>query len=231
MTLEWVCKGYVMDDKEKIDNEKFHQQLEEIANTWLKEFNLKNIEDDYIPNIPKEVKNYIGGKDMKITHGNFIKLLLKKRESMIKYIKPTIENPNLVLDNGRGILFIKQFINNQNKINNNKQKTQKDHYFVSISKSYDGEWIFSSHSRRQLEFLQKKIKKSKIIIDKGFERSEVASACDILKSGGEVSMPSHLQIKYTANQDFGTNPNKSVSQNKPKSQGKNQKDDFGMGGI
>lgn len=40
----------------------------------------------------------------------------------------------------------------------------------------------------------------------GFEGSEVAGACDILQSGGEVSKPSHLQIKYTANQDFGTNP-------------------------
>lgn len=50
-----------------------------------------------------------------------------------------------------------------------------------------------------LEFLQKKIKKSKIIIDKGFERSEVADAYGMLK-GGEVSMPPHLQIKYTANQ-------------------------------
>ncbi len=40
----------------------------------------------------------------------------------------------------------------------------------------------------------------------GFEGSEVANACDILQSGGEVSKPSHLQIEYTANQDFGTNP-------------------------
>lgn len=39
----------------------------------------------------------------------------------------------------------------------------------------------------------------------GFERSEVASACDMLELGGAVSKPSHLQIKYTANQDFGTN--------------------------
>lgn len=225
-----------MDDKEKIDNEKFHQQLEEIANTWLKEFNLKNIEDDYIPNIPKEVKDYIGGKDMKITHGNFIKLLLRKRESMIKYIKPTIENPNYAVDDGDGIVFIKEFFVKSNdkadnsKINNDKnnsKKEQKNRYFMSVSKSYDGEWIFSSHSRRELEFLQNKIKKSKIIIDKGFERSEVADACSILK-GGEVSMPPHLQIKYTANQDFGTNPNKSISQNKPKSQGKTPKDDFGI---
>ena len=39
----------------------------------------------------------------------------------------------------------------------------------------------------------------------GFECSEVASACDMLELGGAVSKPSHLQIKYTANQDFGTN--------------------------
>ena len=46
----------------------------------------------------------------------------------------------------------------------------------------------------------------------GFERSEVAGASDILESGGEVSKPSDLQIKYTANQDFGKNPNAIVTQ-------------------
>ncbi len=50
----------------------------------------------------------------------------------------------------------------------------------------------------------------------GFQCSEVAGACDILESGGEVSKPSHLQIKYTANQDFGKNPNIIVSQNSQK---------------
>lgn len=99
---------------------------------------------------------------------------------------------------------------------------------MSVAKTFDGEWIFTSHTRREFEFLKDKISKSKIIINKGFERSEVAGACDILKSGGEVSKPSHLQIKYTANQDFGTNPNKSVSQNESKSQIK-KSNDFGMG--
>ena len=68
--------------------------------------------------------------------------------------------------------------------------------------------IFITYKTR-IWIFKNKIKKSKIIIDKGFERSEVSDACGILKSGGEVLCPPpHLQIKYTANQDFGANPNK-----------------------
>lgn len=52
-----------------------------------------------------------------------------------------------------------------------------------------------------------------LINNKGFQCSEVAGACDILESGGEVSKPSHLQIKYTANQDFGKNPENIIPQN------------------
>lgn len=198
-----------------MDNKEFHQRLNELKDIWLKEFNLKSIEDDYIPNIPKAVKDYIGGKSMKITQGNFIKLLLRNRESMFECIKPTIENPNVALDDGKGIVFIKEFVDKD-----------KNRYFMSVAKTFDGEWIFTSHTRREFEFLKDKINKSKIIINKGFEHSEVAGACDILKSGGEVSKPSHLQIKYTANQDFGTNPNKNISQNKSKSQAQEKSNDF-----
>lgn len=57
-------------------------------------------------------------------------------------------------------------------------------------------------------------------LNTGFERSEVAGACDILESGGEVSKPSHLQIKYTANQDFGTNPSDNFTKESNQSQSK-----------
>ena len=183
------------------EEEIFHQKFNEIVNVWLKEFGLKNLEDDYIPNIPREVKDYIGNKDMKITQGNLMKLIQKEREHFIPFIKSTVEKPNIVLDDGEGILFIKEFMDKD-----------KNYYFMSISKNYDGEWVFSSHTKREINNIRNKIKNSKTIYT-GFERSEVAGACDILKSGGEVSKPSHLQIKYTANQDFGTNPNKSITQN------------------
>ena len=52
-----------------------------------------------------------------------------------------------------------------------------------------------------------------LINNKGFQCSEVAGASDILESGGEVSKPSDLQIKYTADQDFGKNPKDVILQN------------------
>ncbi|QBL12728.1 hypothetical protein A0073_09870, partial (plasmid) [Campylobacter helveticus] len=93
-----------MNDKE------FHKHLNELKDLWLKSFNLTSLEQDYIPKLPKEVKEYIGDLDMKLTQGSFIKLLLKNREAMIAFIKPTIESPNCVLDNGIGILFVKEFV-------------------------------------------------------------------------------------------------------------------------
>ena len=48
--------------------------------------------------------------------------------------------------------------------------------------------IFITYKTR-IWIFKNKIKKSKIIIDKGFERSEVSDACGILKSGGEVLCP------------------------------------------
>lgn len=50
--------------------------------------------------------------------------------------------------------------------------------------------IFITYKTR-IWIFKNKIKKSKIIIDKGFERSEVSDACGILKSGGEVLCPPH----------------------------------------
>mgnify|MGYP004544184563 CR=1 FL=1 len=56
---------------------------------------------------------------------------------MIKYIKPTIENPNYAVDDGNGIVFIKEFfVKSNDKADNNKE--QKNRYFMSVSKSYDG---------------------------------------------------------------------------------------------
>ena len=99
-------------------------------------------------------------------------------------------------------MFIKEFVD-----------TDKNRYFMSVAKNYDGEWVFSSHTKREFNNIKNKVLNSKIIYNAGFQRSEVAGACDILESGGEVSKPSHLQIKYTANQDFGKNPENIIPQN------------------
>ncbi|WP_236033274.1 PBECR2 nuclease fold domain-containing protein [Helicobacter turcicus] len=149
-----------------------------------------------------EVKEYLKS-DIHLKIGSLLKIIKKDRIDIIDKIKPTLEEPNFVLDDNKGILFIKEFID-----------IDKNRYFMSVAKNYDGEWICSSHTKREFNNIKNKIQNSKIIYNKGFQGSEVASACDILESGGEVSKPSHLQIKYTANQDFGKNPSEIISQSK-----------------
>ncbi|WP_276950744.1 PBECR2 nuclease fold domain-containing protein [Helicobacter rodentium] len=175
--------------------------LKKIQGIWCETFGIKDLNEDFIPHLKDEVKEYLQS-DIHLKIGSLLKLIQKDRLSFIDKIKPTIEEPNLVLDNHQGILFIKEFID-----------IDKNRYFMSVAKNYDGEWIFASHTKREFKNIQNEIERSKVIYNKGFQCSEVAGACDILESGGEVSKPSHLQIKYTANQDFGRNPENIIPQN------------------
>ena len=143
--------------------------LKKIQGIWFKDLN-----EDFIPHLKDELKI-----------GSLLKLIQKDRLDFIDKIKPTIEEPNVVLDDSQGILFIKEFVD-----------TDKNRYFMSVAKNYDGEWVFSSHTKREFNNIKNKVLNSKIIYNAGFQRSEVAGACDILESGGEVSKPSHLQIKH-----------------------------------
>ena len=183
-----------------MSEQEFCKVLEELQKIWCKTFGLKSFNEDFIPTLKKEIKEYLGN-DISLKIGSLLKIIQKNRLDIIDKIKPTLEEPNIVLDDSQGILFIKEFIDKD-----------KNRYFMSVAKNYNGEWICASHTKRSLNNIQNKIKISKIIYDKGFERSEVAGVSDILESGGEVSKPSDLQIKYTANQDFGTNPNTIIPQ-------------------
>lgn len=187
-----------MNDENKIKSLNIQFALNQIQKIWCETFGLSDLNEDFIPHLQEEVKAYVGS-NIHLKIGSLLKLIQKDRLDFIDKIKPTLEEPNIVLDNNQGILFIKEFIDKN-----------KNRYFMTVAKNYDGEWICTSHTRRELNNIKNEIKRSKIIYNKGFERSEVAGACDILESGGEVSKPSHLQIKYTTNQDFGTNPNATI---------------------
>ncbi|RAX55751.1 hypothetical protein CCZ01_09905, partial [Helicobacter monodelphidis] len=157
---------------------------------WMNIFNLKNIDEPFIPHIPNEVKEYVG-KDLLLTKNSLIKLIANKREKHIPLIKETLEAPERVLDDGIGILFIKSFVD-----------TKKNRFFMSVAKKYNGDWFFSSHVERTKNNIRNKLNSSKTIYEDA-KRGEVAGASDILRTGGEVSKPSDLQIEYTADQDFG----------------------------
>ncbi|WP_267891303.1 PBECR2 nuclease fold domain-containing protein, partial [Helicobacter bizzozeronii] len=108
---------------------------------WLKAFNLESLDQPFIPKFSQEVQQalepVLKGEQIKLTKGSLVKLEKRQREEFLPLIRPTLEEPNAVLDNGRGILFIKEFID-----------PDKNRYFMSVAKNYDGEWVFSSHIRK-----------------------------------------------------------------------------------
>ena len=171
---------------------------QELKEAWIKEFDLKSIDDTFVPSFKPEVKEALEkagiSDDFHLKIGSLIKLNNRQRQEFLPYIKPTIQEPNIILNDG-GILFIKEFIGED-----------KNRYFMSVAKDYNGEWIFSTHTRKELKDIQKEVKKSKIFYNKGFKGEEVAGASDILESGGTTTKPSDLQIEYPANHSSGINP-------------------------
>lgn len=191
--------------EQKKDLPKISKDLQE---QWIKEFNLKSIDEAFTPSFKPEVKEALEKagitEDLHLKIGSLIKLNNRQRQEFLPYIKPTIQEPNLVLDNGRGILFIKEFTGED-----------KSRYFMSVAKDYNGEWIFSTHTRKELKDIQKEVKKSKIFYNKGFKGEEVAGASDILEPGGTTTKPSDLQIEYPANHSSGINPKEHSSTKEP----------------
>ena len=128
--------------------------LKKIQGIWCETFGIKDLNEDFIPHLKDEVKEYLQS-DIHLKIGSLLKLIQKDRLSFIDKIKPTIEEPNLVLDNHQGILFIKEFID-----------IDKNRYFMSVAKNYDGEWIFASHTKREFKNIQNEIERSKVIYNK-----------------------------------------------------------------
>ncbi|WP_180675176.1 PBECR2 nuclease fold domain-containing protein, partial [Helicobacter sp. 11S02629-2] len=104
------------------------------ANTvkeWMESLGLKNLEDEFVPKVPRVVQEYLGG-DIKLTLGSFRKLVANNRTSKINEIRPTLEAPDIVLrDKDDAIIFA--------KILDDKL------YFTSVVKNYEGEYIVSSN--------------------------------------------------------------------------------------
>ncbi len=218
--LKQNAKGdYLITD----ESGKKHLIKADIANKWLEAFNLKSLDESFVPNFSDEVKELLaqnGVNEIKLTKGSLIKLSKRDREEFIPFIKETLEDRDLILDNGKGILFIKEFVD-----------SDKNRYFMSVAKDFNGEWVFASHTRREFKNIQNEINKSKILYKKEFKGREVASASDILESGGTTIKPSLLQIEYPANHSSGINSNQIIPQKNNQSQALDMNDDSALNAI
>lgn len=156
---EGVIKGdnFFMDKADPKDNSlrfigkngKEYTINKDVRNEWMKTFNLKNIDDEYIPNIPKEAKIALKDREIKLTKGSLLKLIEKDRIKYIPHIKETLESPQAILKDKDDFIFIKN-IDNQT-------------YFTSIGKDYETHLTIISNSPKKQNNIRNKMKNAEVV--------------------------------------------------------------------
>ncbi|HEB9273228.1 hypothetical protein AJ934_08690 [Campylobacter sp. BCW_6875] len=156
---EGVIKGdnFFMDKSDPKDNSlrfigkngKEYTINKDVRNEWMKTFNLKNIDDEYIPNIPKEAKIALKDREIKLTKGSLLKLIEKDRIKYIPHIKETLESPQAILKDKDDFIFIKN-IDNQT-------------YFTSIGKDYETHLTIISNSPKKQNNIKNKMKNAEVV--------------------------------------------------------------------
>ncbi|EDO9551780.1 hypothetical protein GWQ68_07630 [Campylobacter coli] len=156
---EGVIKGdnFFMDKADPKDNSlrfigkngKEYTINKDVRNEWMKTFNLKNIDDEYIPNIPKEVKMALKDREIKLTKGSLLKLIEKDRIKYIPHIKETLESPQAILKDKDDFIFIKN-IDNQT-------------YFTSIGKDYETHLTIISNLPKKQNNIKNKMKNAEVV--------------------------------------------------------------------
>ncbi|ELB7667939.1 hypothetical protein RH749_001804, partial [Campylobacter upsaliensis] len=127
---------------------KEHTLTKETQKAWLEAFNLKSLDEEFIPNFKAEVKEAInrvlGGEEIKLTKGSFEKLVKRDREEFLPYIKDTLEKADLIIkDKENALIFVKDI--------------GKKSYFTSVAKNANNEWVISTNSLKTLNTLKNRV--------------------------------------------------------------------------
>ncbi|WP_121727668.1 PBECR2 nuclease fold domain-containing protein, partial [Helicobacter labetoulli] len=118
------------------------------AELWLKTFNLKSLEQAYIPSFTPEVKqaldSVLQGEEIRLTSGSLLKLIKEYRLKYLDRIKSTLEQPQrIILQNDGALIFARKF--------------GEEKYFTSVARSDSGEWIIRSNAPKSENGLNNKI--------------------------------------------------------------------------
>ncbi|MDA3968032.1 PBECR2 nuclease fold domain-containing protein, partial [Helicobacter sp. WB40] len=117
---------------DKKGNEKILSK--EIQQKWLETFNLKSIDEAYIPKHNKEIKEALGGKEIRLQLGSLKKLVSQNREQYIPQIKEVLDNPEAIIRDKAGeYLLIKHLKDGDYFVN---VSFDNGEYLVSISNGF-----------------------------------------------------------------------------------------------
>ena len=110
---------------------KEHTLTKEVQQQWLDTFNLKSLDDSYIPKHSDEILQALGGKEIKLQLGSLKKLVAQGREQYIPQIKEVLDSPEAILkDSDNAFLFAKHLKDDDYFVN---VSVDKGEYLVSIS--------------------------------------------------------------------------------------------------
>lgn len=168
------------------------------ADLWLKTFNLKSLDEAYIPSFTPEVKqaldSILQGEQIKLTSGSLLKLIKENRLKYLDRIKPTLEQPQrIILQNDGALIFARNF--------------GEEKYFTSVARNDNGEWIIRSNAPKAENGLNNKISAG----GKEIYNSQAVNQInahnpydDIAKSN--IKLDSDIIPQQTLNGDSITNP-------------------------
>lgn len=125
-----------------------HQIPADIAQQWLKTFDLKDLQEAYTPQFSEQVAQalepILQGESIKLYAGSLIKLIKENRLQYLDRIKPTLEQPQrVILQNDGALIFARDF--------------GGEKYFTSVARNDDGEWIIRSNAPKSESGLDNKI--------------------------------------------------------------------------
>ncbi|MCR2107527.1 PBECR2 nuclease fold domain-containing protein [Campylobacter upsaliensis] len=110
---------------------KEHTLTKEVQEQWLETFNLKSLNEAYTPKHSDEIKEALGGKEIKLQLGSLKKLIAQGREQYIPQIKEVLDSPEAILkDSDNAFLFAKHLKDDDYFVN---VSVDKGEYLVSIS--------------------------------------------------------------------------------------------------
>ena len=168
------------------------------ADLWLKTFNLKSLDEAYIPSFTPEVKqaldSILQGEQIKLYAGSLVKLIKENRLKYLDRIKPTLEQPQrIILQNDGALIFARNF--------------GEEKYFTSVARNDNGEWIVRSNAPKAENGLNNKISAG----GKEIYNSQAVNQInahnpydDIAKSN--IKLDSDIIPQTTLNGDSITNP-------------------------
>ena len=169
-----------------------HKLSKETQELWLKTFNLKSLDEDFIPNFTPEVKvvlsEVLKDKPLKLNKNDFEKLVKKGRIKYISKIKEALENPQIIFKDESGDLIFAREI--KNKL-----------FLINVSREYKEEFLSVSISPKKENTIKNRLEKAQnIILDKLGLKLRESSAHKAFTGVLSSTNSPNLKVNSTTNQ-------------------------------